>query len=395
MGKGLGDSKINKQMKILLLDTSFSAKPIYDALVNMGGEVFVLGGNPKDFLAKTVTNYINVDYSKIDQVRTEIQQYGINYIVPGGNDLSYKVCSELNTDSQYANIDTVENYEIINDKSKFRNFATRHKLQVPAIIERDDISNHLPVIFKPVDAYSGHGMTVLDSCGKNEVQAAMEIASQSSKSGKYIIEEFVSGQLYSHSAFISNGEIDIDFIVKEYCFVNSYAVDTSHVVYDFDQTLLERIRQDITKMVKALNLVDGLMHTQFIQRGDTFWLIEITRRCPGDLYSKLIELSTGFPYAEFYARPFIAEPSCAFEQSLNTTHIVRHTATLREGGVFNALNFQNSANVVKYVPLALAGDKIQPAPQGRVGIIFTHSKSESEMNHLVDCIKNGQLYTVN
>jgi hypothetical protein len=381
-------------MKILLLDTSFSAKPIYDALLKTGEEVFVIGGNPDDFLAKIVKNYIKLDYSMIDEVQTKIRQLGITHIVPGGNDLSYKVCSELNIDSQYANIDTIENYQIINDKAKFRNFGVQHELHVPGIVELDDISNHLPVIFKPVDAYSGHGMTVLNTSAEPEVRAAVEAASQSSVSGKYIIEEFVSGQLFSHSAFITDGNIDIDFIVKEYCFVNSYAVDTSHVVYDFDQTLLEKIRQDINKMVKALDLVDGLIHTQFILRGDSFWLIEITRRCPGDLYSKLIELSTGFPYAEFYARPFIEKGSDAFDQPLKAACVVRHTATLREGGIFNALNFQNSESIIKYVPLALAGDNIQPAPQGRIGILYTHSESESKMNQFVDCIKNKQFYTV-
>ena len=51
--------------------------------------------------------------------------------------------------------------------------------------------------------------------------------------------------------------------------------------------------------------MDGLIHTQFISDNNTFSLIEVTRRCPGDLYSKLIQMSTGINYSELYSMPFM------------------------------------------------------------------------------------------
>jgi len=55
--------------KVLLVDTNFSSAPIYNDLVQSGCEVFVVGGNPEDFLAKSTKNYINLDYSNVDRIR--------------------------------------------------------------------------------------------------------------------------------------------------------------------------------------------------------------------------------------------------------------------------------------------------------------------------------------
>ena len=59
------------KIKVMLLDTNFSAKPIYDYLVQTGTEVYVVGGNPNDVLAKSVNNYINLDYSNIQAAGTK------------------------------------------------------------------------------------------------------------------------------------------------------------------------------------------------------------------------------------------------------------------------------------------------------------------------------------
>ncbi len=380
--------------KILLLDTNFSAKPIYDYLTNTGAEVFVIGGNPQDSLAKSVQNYINLDYSNIEEVRSLIETLSIDYIVPGGNDFSYKVCSELNSDCEFYNIDTVEINDIINNKEQFRKFSIKNKLHVPKIVKIDQIKDFLPIIIKPVDAYSGHGMSVIYEFDDDKIQNAISIAQKFSKSKNYIIEEYVQGQLYSHSAFVVDGEIMIDFIVEEHCIVNQYVVDTSRVVYDFDKKILNQIREDISKMIKELELVDGLVHTQFISNGSSFWLIEVTRRCPGDLYSSLIELSTGFPYGEFYAKPFLNIKNHLNHVDLIDSFIIRHTITLSEEATFNSITFNNHIHILKLIPLCLSGDRLRESPFDRVAILFILTNSVREQMEMIQKNSKRKLYLI-
>jgi len=380
--------------KILLVDTSFSAKPIYDYLLKTEGEVFVIGGNPNDALAKSVDNYIDINYSEIDNVRSVLDTYGIDYLVPGGNDLSYEVCSEINEDGRFYNIDPIEVNDTINNKEKFREFSQANELHVPKLLQVEEIEHYLPVIVKPVDAYSGHGMTIIRDADKNKIKDAIDKAIEYSRSKNYLIEEYVEGQLFSHSAFITDGEIGIDFIVEEHCVVNEYAVDTSFVVQEFDHEMLQAIRYDITKMSRELQLDDGLIHTQFIVNNGSFWMIEVTRRCPGDLYSQLIELSTGFPYAEYYAKPFLGLKNEYNDTTVKDNKILRHTVSLPDDGDFHSLHFDQGANMKKYVPLIVTGDRVQESPFGRIGIAFFQTQTEEDFTALLTRTINRELYAV-
>ena len=381
-------------VKVLLIDTNFSSAPIYNYLVKSGCEVFVIGGNPNDFLAKSVKNYINLDYSDIDRTREIIKKIDIDYIVPGCNDLSYKVCAELNSKGNYAGLDTLETTEIINNKNLFREFATQIGLPVPKVISRECVDKIWPLIIKPVDAYSGRGMSIVKRHEQNELQPAIDRAREFSRSKTVIIEEYVEGQLYSHSAFIIDGNVVADFLVEEHGTANPFVVDTSRVVYDFPHEMLIRIRDCIALLAKKLNMVDGLVHTQFIKNGESFWLIEITRRCPGDLYSQLIELSTGYNYVETYARPFIKQKLIPENIILNKYWIMRHTISQPTEGVLGSIQFKVPVLMEKMLPISIAGDTIKASPFGRIALIFLRCNSEAALEELFQSTLTRSLYTI-
>ena len=380
--------------KVLLIDTNFSSAPIYNYLVDASYEVFVIGGNRSDFLAKSAKNYISLDYSNVNQTRKIIEETNIDFIVPGCNDLSYQVCAALNSKGNYYGIDTLETTEIINYKSKFRTFATKIGLPVPIVISEENVGEMWPVIVKPVDAYSGRGMTIVQKPEQHKLQSAIDHAKEFSRSKTCIVEEYVEGQLYSHSAFITDGNIVADFIVEEHGTANQFVVDTSRVIYDFPLEMLSRIRDGIALMAKKLNLVDGLVHTQFIKNGESFWLIEVTRRCPGDLYSQLIELSTGFSYAEAYASPFVKQKFSLGENPLKQFWVMRHTISQPTEGVLGSIQFNFPILIEKMVPISLAGDMIKTSPFGRIALVFLRNNSEEELLELFQKTLNRSLYTI-
>jgi biotin carboxylase len=380
--------------KVLLIDTNFSSAPIYNYLVHSGYEVFVVGGNPNDFLARSVKNYINLDYSNVNRTRAIIEKMNIDYIVPGCNDLSYKVCAELNSSGLYCGLDTLETTEIINNKLAFRTFATQISLPVPRIITPENTGKIWPLVVKPVDAYSGRGMKIVKKTEQHELQAAINRAKEFSRSKTVILEEYIKGQLYSHSAFIADRKIIADFIVEEYSKANKFVVDTSRVVYDFPNEMLSHIRKCITLLANKLKLVDGLIHTQFIKKGGAFWLIEITRRCPGDLYSQLIELSTGYKYAQTYARPFIKHKIPMRKSKLKKSWIMRHTISQSVEGVLGSIQFKFPLHIEKMVPISLAGDIVKASPFGRIALIFLRSNSEEELLDIYQNTLDKKLYTI-
>ena len=372
-------------MKVLLLDTNLSSLPIYQYLINLGHEVFVVGVNNTDTLADSSLNYIQLDYSNIEKISEYMNNNKIDVAFPGCNDVSYKIASILNEKSgNLFNISPLSINEIINDKYKFKVFALDNKLKVPMLYSKNDIveMSGKKIIVKPTDAYSGKGVTVLYDFSTSELIDAIQFAELNSISKNCIIEEFVSGELYSHSAFIKDGEYYEDFIVQEYCTINPYSVDTSWVIDKGKFLILNDIREEVKKIFTQLNLCDGLIHTQFIVDGDKFWILEVTRRCPGDLYSKLIQYSTGFDYAKYYV-DFIFKTIPSFHNNYQRQSVLRKTITFKEEKFWYSIqNTNDNLMFLEFYPLVISGRKLPIAPKGRAGIVFYSSVTDFVISEL-------------
>jgi len=379
---------------VLLVDTNFSSMPIHKYLVKAGFNVYVCGGNIYDYLAKSAPLYINADYSNLDIINQIIKEKHIDYIVPGCNDLSYKICSALNSGGQFFGLDSPVATETINNKEKFRTFAIKTGLPVPRVVSLAQVGDIWPLIVKPVDAYSGRGMTIVHKTEVAELSDAIANAKSFSKSQTCIMEEFVPGQLYSHTAFISAGAIVADFIVIEHGTANPFVVDTSRVVFDFAAQMLQDIRDCVLRMTTQLDLGDGLIHTQFIANESNFWLIEVTRRCPGDLYSLLIERSTGFPYAQTYAKPFVHQK---IDQKFNfqtQAFVMRHTVSLPDQALFTDIQFNVPVKIEQFLPLCVTGDNVRQSPFGRIGLLFASTQTRAELDDLFVKTLRRELYSI-
>jgi formate-dependent phosphoribosylglycinamide formyltransferase (GAR transformylase) len=221
-------------IKCVLVDTNRAAYTIYQSLVAQGNNVFVVGGNPQEPLAKICPNFIQLDYSDASALDALIEREGFNFIVPGCTDVSYKACAEVNR-GRFVGIDYVEATRAINDKNEFRTVAERLGIPVPKVLDFEEALHCDAVIVKPVDSFSGRGITIVKKPTRESLQSAYSLGCEASKTRAALIEQFVCGQLYSHSAFLQAGKVVADFVVREDCTTNPFTVDTSKVVYDFPE----------------------------------------------------------------------------------------------------------------------------------------------------------------
>jgi biotin carboxylase len=380
----------------LLVDTGFSAWPILRALEKRGLEVHVVGAAPSDALARFHNNYHGVDYSDHIALSRLIDNLKPDYLVPGCNDRSYLACAAIAQDFEFSGIDSIQNAEVVNNKDMFRKFASQLGMSVPRVINWPAEPVDVPVIVKPVDAFSGKGITLLRDADQEGISVACQTAKSASRAGSFIIEQFVEGQLYSHSAFLVNHRIVQDFWVAEYSSVNPFVVDTSHLALELDPYIKAAMRTEVERFASALGLVDGLFHSQFIVSGDSHAIVEVTRRCPGDLYSQLIELSTGFEYSTAYLDSFVgvAEMNKRW-QGTDSAFILRHTITGNNTATLSHLCFHESLMIERWVPLAVCGDPLESSPQGRIGILFIKATSFDDLLHLAATTLGRDLYDLN
>ncbi len=379
--------------KVLLVDTGFSAAPIYRSLIAAGHEVHVVGSNPADCLAKQAANYWEIDYSDTDALRGLIDKQGFDYLVPGCTDRSYESCVIAGR-GRFTGLDAPAAMSAVSNKGAFRRVAAVLGLPIPMVFSDSESAIGHDVIVKPVDAFSGKGITVLSGADGREIEEAVARASTFSPSREVLVEEFVEGQLYSHSAFLVGCKVSCDFLVQEDGTANKFVVDTSRVLDSFEcESLLREVRESVEALARHLDLKDGLLHTQFIANSERVWLIEMTRRCPGDLYSQLIELSTGYPYARSYSMSFLGIKAAPLDVA-PLRPIMRHTISVSSAQVFDHVCFLRKLEIERYVQVCLVGATLLPSPQSRVAVIFCHEQNQELLDDIYMAALRRQLYVV-
>lgn len=360
-------------MKVLLLDAAFAAEPIYDALLAAGHDVWVMGARAQDLLAVRASDrWIQQDYSKADEVSDVVRRMGFDRVLPGCTDVSLETCVQL-TQSVFVG-DSADVNGILSEKSRFRQLCELLDLPAPRAVKREGFPRTGTYICKPVDAFSGRGISIFDGEDLAALACAIQSAEAAGRGGGYVIENYCTGQLYSCSAFLSRQQVDVAFYVKEGGSVNPYAVDTSHVVRELPEPVCTELTQGIQRMAEHLGLVDGLIHLQFIIADGHPYIVEVTRRCPGDLYSRLIELSTGYPYAARFAAAFTGDVLSAPNRH-SVRYVLRHTVASETASVYQGLHFKSAQPVIGFSALMAAGGSLLAKQANRAGVLFCEYES--------------------
>jgi biotin carboxylase len=369
--------------KALLLDAGFSAAPLIACLNRQSYWSMSMGARPLDPGHALAREAVIADYSDQAAVLALCKTRKIEHLIPGVTDVAYLTGACVAEKLGFSGFDPLETAQRLIDKQAFRLYAQSKGFPVPKMADTPETAAALgfPLMVKPVDAYSGLGLEkVMDKKG---LLPAFEKARRHSKKQTVIAETFAQGSLHSHSAFVRAGTIAQDFFVDEFCTVYPWAVNCSHLSRNLPETLKKSVRECMMELIQDLRLTDGLLHTQFIQHATGFSLIEITRRCPGDLYGRLIQESCGFPYFAAYLQPFIGGDFTLRTKKETLRHIARHTISrATEGGRYAGIRLRAQpaqTQLLDMVLCKLIGDPIRAAPHDRAAVAFLEFGQENAL----------------
>lgn len=381
------NQKPHKQKRALLIGSSFSAVPLFFELKKRQFHVTVCGKIKSDPCHQYADESLFLDYSIKEELLNAVETGSYDFIIPSCNDFAYMSATWVSKYQTFSGFDTLQTAEILHKKCKFREFTKTNNFSVPNMQKVTagfvpDLQ-HLkpPLLVKPVDSFSGRGVTKLKS-GHDALQAIKQ-AVESSRDKQALVEEFLEGSLHSHSAFIKNQDIAFDFFVDEFCTIYPYQVNCSNHPSNLFEDIRASIRQEICRMSQLLEATDGLIHTQFIVNGGRFWIIECMRRAPGDLFGLMIEKSTDINYHDLYIRPFIGESLPSNLATNNITPVGRHTISQTEEGILESFANHTPKSVSEVYPLKMTGNNISPAPYDKIGILFSKFESIGDMNKVV------------
>jgi hypothetical protein len=378
-------------MKVLLLDTAFAAAPIYDGLVANGHEVWVMGNRSSDLLARRAhERWIEQDYSDVAAVESQVRAGRFSRVIPGCTDVSIATCARLSV--MQGHMDASDTNTAISDKARFREISARIGMRAPKVVMPEAIPHKGRLICKPVDAFSGRGISIFEASASGELERALDVARTASPSGRSVIETFVEGQLHSCTGFLEAGELRDTFYVIEGSSANPFAVDTSYVTDEVPLSFRIELEKSLETLSAELKLADGLLHTQFLLAADGAYVVEVSRRCPGDLYSLLIEFSTGYPYAARYASFFTGDRVVASTGSRR--HVLRHTVTSEVDSTYGGLKLDHSLPAHSFFPLLSMGQELLARQGNRAGILFCEAPNNAELVKMYSQFMDRRAYTV-
>lgn len=288
-------------MKTLLLGSSHSDLPMAQLIKSCGHELLT-AGTYREGLSNTLSNrYCPVDYSDYDECVELVSHLRPDYIVPSANDFSYLTAVRISDWLYPDRLDSIETAKTIHYKDLFRLYCHEHSISSPAlyqIVGSEGIHNIKPIsypcIVKSVDLSGGKGIHLANN--ESELCTSILNSLGASLRRTCVVEEFLpNARLFSLSAFFNNDELLDCYLDQEVLSSNAFAVKSSF--WPVTQTIdIKPILDQLLYICRDLSLKPGLIHAQLVDSGGTFYLIEITRRMPGDLYSVPVQAATGIKH---------------------------------------------------------------------------------------------------
>lgn len=293
-----------------MLGGSHSEIRLIEALNRLGVYTIVAGNNGSGLSACICDNYYNVDYSDWRAILKIAREQNASFVVSAANDFAIFSAAKVSATLGLPGYDDVETLKTLHHKHKYKALLDKMNVLTPTLIysgtveellsQWNDLRNELDYqkhyLFKPVDLGSGIGITQLSR--DTDINGVIGGLLGQSREKTCIVETYEDGSLHSFSAFIRGKKVIKSFVVDEWLRSTTYLVDRSCYPSRISNHETQNLRHFTERLAERLDLVDGLIHHQFIYNKNGCHIIETTRRLPGDMYGDKITISTRQDYHE-------------------------------------------------------------------------------------------------
>jgi len=372
---------------LLIAGGSHSDIPMIESAKKLGYYVVTSGNNPNDVGHKYADEMCLEDFSNKEAMLQLAKKLNIDAICSSSNDFSIITSSFVSEKLNLQGYDSYETTLLIHHKDKFKKFAIKNDFLVPNSQAFTCLKDALkaistlkyPSIVKPIDLTGGKGITKIST--DTEAKKAIENAFSISRAKKIVIDDFVAGSLHSFSTIIRDEKVVFCFGDSEYSYKNMYLVSTSTTPSPNFEYIKKILIEQTEKLARLLNLVDGILHMQYLMNGEDINIIEFTRRMPGDLYYKPVLYATGINYADFIVKAYCDLDISDVTIPKQSGFYSRHCVMSKKNGVIKNILFDSSIrkNIIDKELWYQRNDIIDNYLTYKAGIIFLKYTSEEEM----------------
>ncbi len=378
---------MGKKKKLLILNGSHSEIPLIKSAKNIGFYVITSGNNPKLIGHQYADEYCFADYSDPDAVLKIAKKMNIDAVCSCCNDFGIISASYISEKMHLPGHDSHETTKILHHKDLFKKFTIENNIATPFAEGFNNIERALssikqrkfPLIIKPIDMSGGKGVSLVRA--EQDVSDAVELSFSYSHAKRIVIEDFMEGTQHSFSTFIVKGKVVFYFSDNEYSYPNPYLVSTSAAPSVNVNEVADDLIKAIEKMTKKLSLKDGIFHIQYIYNNNKAYILEITRRCSGDLYPYPVDYSTGFDWAGWIVNAETGMDCSDFPVVSQKGFCGRHCIMSTRNGMIKNIIIDKKIedNIYDKLIWLQAGDLINNYLADKAGVVLLKYDSMNEM----------------
>ena len=233
----------------------------------------------------------------IDAVVDYIKTNAIDGVFVGFNDMLLPYYAEICRRTGLPCYGTKDQFETLIAKDQYK--ALFRQFGIPTIPEYDinDKNIKYPVLVKPVDSSGSRGITICHN--RQELEVAVKIGKQASKTGKVLIERYMDGREVTVFWTFQNGNYYLSALGNRHVKHNQGTdVIPLPVGYSFPSIYLPKYRAEVEenckRMFHHLGIKDGMMFMQCKVEGDTCYVYDLGYRLTGSLEYKILERVSGY-----------------------------------------------------------------------------------------------------
>lgn len=335
--------------RILVTGGAIGDIPSIRMAQEMGLEIFTSGNRPQDPGHKIVNQYVGIDYTDVSGITKLVRDLNIDFIIPSCHDTAYIAAASVAKQCDLPGFDGPEVAGMIHHKDKLAIGildAGLPRIETTVITDCQSAvkffhSHGGALVIKPSDMTGGRGVSFVNN--EKEIRDAIALARNSSFSKKVLAQEYIEGSEHGFTAIIRNQKVIFSFFDDEYRYLNRYRVAGTISPSSIDDKSKYHLTKWLENFSSYYNLVDGLIHLQFIQEASEPKILEVCRRPPGDLYPYFVESATGFPYMKCVVLGFIGLLDSNFPLELPIDGItLRHVVLAGRNGIYKGLSISDS-----------------------------------------------------
>jgi len=373
--------------KILILGGSHRDIPLIKASQELGYYVITLGDRDYYLGHKYSNQACKINFNDLDKIRELIKNENIDYIIPGSGEESYLNTVLLANELHIGNFDTLETAKLVHNKWQFKEFCLQNEISTPKGFfytpdSDDKIDLEFPIVVKPTNLSGGRGVEVV----YDEVQLENALKNTQNISNEIFLEEFIDGKLIAYSIFLKEQKILYGFLGEDRAYLNPYLIASAYPTTLPSEALL-RLQNDIEKLAQLLKLVDGMFHLQVLIKNNIPYIIDVTRRIPGDLYPYLIEYCDGVEYSKAVVKAYTTgQINDEFEhKNENQNFIIRHCVMPTQNGIYESIKIDSSLEEKILLNFSLIEPKYQITNylNTQLAIIFIKLDKSDEIENII------------